>query len=150
MINLEPSASIVKATCIDFKLLSKIVTMCVSDDYDITIKVISTTKPYSFFKTWNNTIGISLSLEKLTLRYVVSTILHEVRHAMQVKHYSSHLFFKYSSYNKYYNSPEEKDARKFEKLTSEVCKIYKNFKIIEEKIITHELNSFSELSDHFD
>ena len=40
---------------------------------------------------------------------------------------------RFSSYKAYYNSTEEKDARKQEKLTSEIVKIYDNYKKAEEK-----------------
>ena len=40
---------------------------------------------------------------------------------------------RFASYNAYNNSKEEKDARKQEKLTTEVMSIYDSFKKAEEK-----------------
>jgi hypothetical protein len=40
---------------------------------------------------------------------------------------------RFSSYTAYYNSTEERDARKQEKLTSEILKIYDNYEKAQEK-----------------
>ena len=66
-------------------------------------------------------------------RYVFSTILHELRHGFQENVFRFHALAKFSSYNAYYNSEEERDARKQEKLTTEVIRIYDSFKKAEEK-----------------
>ena len=66
-------------------------------------------------------------------KVTISTILHELRHAMQFDIFKYNVVARFSSYNAYYNSTEEKDARKFEKLTTEIVKIYDNYKKAEEK-----------------
>lgn len=147
MICLTPSVNLVRETNIDFVLLSKIISTLLPLKGKIKLHVVKTSKSYSFFSQSDKQIGISTT-EPLTLRYMVSTILHEVRHAMQVKHCGKSLLFSYSSYNQYYNSPEEKDARKFEKLTTDVCVIYKSYKSIEGKVKKYNLDSFMELSEN--
>jgi hypothetical protein len=64
---------------------------------------------------------------------------------MQLREDCTDIDFNYTSYWNYYSSPEEKDARKFEKLATEVCKIYKQYKIIEEKFKKYNLDIFKEL-----
>ena len=66
-------------------------------------------------------------------RYVFGSILHELRHAFQEYVFNFTTVARFASYNAYYNSKEEKDARKQEKLTTEVIKIYDSFKKAEEK-----------------
>ena len=68
-----------------------------------------------------------------TRRYVFVSILHELRHAFQEYIFKFTTIARFASYNAYYNSKEEKDARKQEKLTTEVMKIYDTFKKAEEK-----------------
>ena len=63
----------------------------------------------------------------------IKTILHEIRHAMQFDIFKYKVVARFSSYNAYYNSTEEKDARKLEKLTTEIVNIYDNYKKAEEK-----------------
>jgi hypothetical protein len=66
-------------------------------------------------------------------RYTFSCILHELRHAFQEYIFNFTYVARFASYNAYYNSKEERDARKQEKLTTEVMKIYDAFKSAEEK-----------------
>ncbi len=66
-------------------------------------------------------------------RYVFGSILHELRHAFQEYVFNFTTVARFASYNAYYNSKEEKDARKQEKLTTEVMSIYDSFKNAEEK-----------------
>ena len=66
-------------------------------------------------------------------RYVFGSILHELRHAFQEYVFNFTTVARFASYNAYYNSKEEKDARKQEKLTTEVMSIYDSFKKAEEK-----------------
>ena len=78
-------------------------------------------------------------------KFIIATLLHEVRHCMQLRQECNDIDFNYTSYWNYYSSPEEKDARRFEKLATEVCKIYKQYKIIENKFKRYDLDSFKEL-----
>ena len=66
-------------------------------------------------------------------RYIIGTILHELRHAFQLGIFKYNVIARFSSYNAYYKSTEEKDARKQEKLVTEIVKIYDNYKKAEEK-----------------
>ena len=75
-------------------------------------------------------INLDIEGEK---RYFIGAILHELRHAFQMGIFKYNVVAKFTSYKAYYNSTEEKDARKQEKLTSEIVKIYDNYKKAEEK-----------------
>ena len=66
-------------------------------------------------------------------RYIISSILHELRHAFQQTIFEYDVVARFSSYTAYYNSTEEKDARKQEKITSEILKIYDNYQKAQEK-----------------
>ena len=65
--------------------------------------------------------------------YYIGTILHELRHAFQLGIFKYDIVARFTSYRAYYNSREERDARKQEKLTSEIVKIYDNYKKADEK-----------------
>ncbi len=66
-------------------------------------------------------------------RYIIGSILHELRHAFQETIFNYDVVARFSSYRAYYNSTEEKDARKQEKLTSEILRIYDNYQKAQEK-----------------
>ena len=66
-------------------------------------------------------------------RYIIGSILHELRHAFQQTIFNYEVVARFSSYRAYYNSTEEKDARKQEKLTSEILKVYDNYQKAQEK-----------------
>jgi ABC-type uncharacterized transport system substrate-binding protein len=89
-------------------------------------------------------IGIDLKSNK-TLLQTVKTILHELRHYIQTKHFKIEFEEYDDKYYVYYNSAEEKDARAYEKLASEVCRIYKSYTSINKKIIDLKLENFNEL-----
>ena len=75
-------------------------------------------------------INLDIEGEK---RYLIGTILHELRHAFQLGIFKYNVIARFSSYNAYYKSTEEKDARKQEKLATEIVRIYDNYKKAEEK-----------------
>ena len=75
---------------------------------------------------------INLDLEG-SRKYLIGTILHELRHAFQLGIFKYDVVARFSSYRAYYNSTEETDARKQEKLTSEILKIYDNYQKAQEK-----------------
>ena len=66
-------------------------------------------------------------------RYIIGCILHELRHAFQQSIFKYEVVARFSSYTAYYNSTEERDARKQEKLASEILKIYDNYEKAQEK-----------------
>ena len=58
-------------------------------------------------------------------KYLISSLLHEVRHCIQfnIFGYWNHLVH-FKNWKEYYYLKEEIDARKMERLTTEVIKIY--------------------------
>lgn len=148
MLELIPSQALVEETEVDFNLLSFILSRFLPLKKKTTIRVYKSKSNFSALYINDGIIRINTK-EGKTLRYYVSVILHEVRHLVQVKKSKRKLLFQYSNYIEYYTSPEEKDARKFEKLTTEVCHIYKNYQKIEQKIKNYELDSFKELDYNY-
>ena len=139
MIKFLPTKRITKETNIDFNLLSKICTSIFEKGFDrklnIKCKIWKSNVKEQSTMEW--TKGRSHFIMRLDTegdrRYVFSTILHELRHGFQENVFRFHALAKFSSYNAYYNSEEERDARKQEKLTTEVIRIYDSFKRAEEK-----------------
>lgn len=144
MIKLIPSAGIVKDTKIDFDLLSFIISRFFLPKKRIILKVHKTKLDYSFFCSYDSMIGLNLKYNK-TLSQTVKTILHELRHYIQTKHFQIEFEEYDNKYYVYYNSAEERDARMYEKLTKEVCQIYKSYKNIDKKIKDLKLENFNEL-----
>jgi hypothetical protein len=146
MLVLKPSSGIVKATKLDFNLIASILNQFLKVKWHTHIKVEKCRDNWSGY--WPDERLIRIDLKQGTsLKYIISTLLHEIRHVKQVKEIKG-IRFNYSNYTEYYNSPEEKDARKFEKLAVDVCKIYDSYKSIEEKYAKFNLDSFKELIDN--
>lgn len=146
MLVLKPSVGIIKATKLDFSLINFILNHFLKVKWRTPIKVEKCRNNWSGY--WPDEKLIRIDLKQGTsLKYIIATLLHEIRHVKQVKEVKG-IRFNYSNYTEYYNSPEEKDARKFEKLTSDVCKIYNSFKCIEEKYAKFNFDSFQELNDN--
>jgi len=143
MLVLKPSPGIVKATKLDFNLINFILSQFFKVKWRTPIKVEKCRDNWSAFWPDDKLIRIDLK-QGTSLKYIISTLLHEIRHVKQVKEIKE-IRFDYSNYTEYYNSPEERDARKFEKLTSDVCKIYNSYKSIEEKYAKFNFDSFQEL-----
>ena len=139
MIKFYPSKRIIKETKLDFELLGKICTDIFERGFDKKINIEC--------KVWKSKIKEQSTMERTkgrchyvmdldtegNRRYVFGSILHELRHAFQEYVFNFTTVARFASYSAYYNSKEEKDARKQEKLTTEVMKIYDSFKKAEEK-----------------
>ena len=140
MIKFIPSKGILKKTEIDFDLLGDICTKIFEAGFN--------RKIYVDVKVWKSRVKEQSSMERVSRglrtykmdldtegnrRYVFSSILHELRHAFQQTIFDYDVVARFSSYRAYYNSTEEKDARKQEKLTSEIIKIYDNYQKAQEK-----------------
>lgn len=139
MIRFFPSKRIKKETDIDFELLGKICTDIFERGFGRKINIEC--------KVWKSKVKEQSTMERTkgrchyvmdldtegNRRYVFGSILHELRHAFQEYVFNFTTVARFASYNAYYNSKEEKDARKQEKLTTEVMKIYDNFKKAEKK-----------------
>ena len=146
MLVLKPSAGILKATNLDFKLINFILSGFFKVKWRTPIKVEKCRNNWSGYWPDDKIIRIDLK-QGTSLKYIIATLLHEIRHVKQVKEIKG-IRFNYSNYTEYYNSPEEKDARKFEKLAVDVCKIYDSYKSIEEKYAKFNFDSFKELIDN--
>ncbi len=139
MIRFFPSKRIKKETDIDFELLGKICTDIFERGFDRKINIEC--------KVWKSKVKEQSTMERTkgrchyvmdldiegNRRYVFGSILHELRHAFQEYVFNFTTVARFASYNAYYNSKEEKDARKQERLTTEIMKIYDTFKKAEEK-----------------
>ena len=140
MIRLFPSRRVEKETGIDFELLSDICTDIFEKGFGRKINI--------YCRVWKSRVKEQSTMErpsrsicyyKMDLdiegnrRYIFGCILHELRHAFQEYIFNFTTVARFASYNAYYNSKEEKDARKQEKLTTEIMKIYDNFKKAEKK-----------------
>lgn len=131
MIRLVPSMGIVKDTKIDFKLVELIINQFLDIPQSLTLKVEKNQSSWSGYWSQQKKIKINLG-EGTSLKYVISTLLHEIRHAEQKANYKN-ISFIYKNYTHYYNSPEEKDARRFERLTTDVCNIYNGLQSVKNK-----------------
>ena len=139
MIRFFPSKRIKKETDIDFELLGKICTDIFERGFGRKINIEC--------KVWKSKVKEQSTMERTkgrchyvmdldtegNRRYVFGSILHELRHAFQEYVFNFTTVARFASYNAYYNSKEEKDARKQERLTTEIMKIYDNFKKAERK-----------------
>ena len=139
MIRFFPSKRIKKETDIDFELLGKICTDIFEKGFGRKINIEC--------KVWKSKVKEQSTMERTkgrchyvmdldtegNRRYVFGSILHELRHAFQEYVFNFTTVARFASYNAYYNSKEEKDARKQERLTTEIMKIYDTFKKAEEK-----------------
>ena len=139
MIRFFPSKRIKKETEIDYELLGKICTDVFEKGFKRKINV--------YCKVWKSREKETSSMEgtkgrtQYTMhldtegnrRYVFGTILHELRHAFQEYMFNFTTVARFTSYNAYYKSLEERDARKQEKITCEIIKIYDNYKKADEK-----------------
>jgi len=144
MIKFKPTAGIIKTTKLDYDLISFILSRIIKLKRRVTLRVERSKRNYSYYYDKRKVICINTN-EGTSLKFIIATLLHEVRHCMQLRQECNDIDFNYTSYWNYYTSPEEKDARRFEKLATEVCKIYKLYKIIENKFKRYDLDSFKEL-----
>ena len=140
MIKFYPSKRIIKETELDFDLLGRICTNIFERGFDQKINIEC--------KVWKSRVKEQSTMDRTsqsiryytmdldtegTRRYVFGSILHALRHAFQEYVFNFTTVGRFASYNAYYNSKEEKDARKQERLTTEIMKIYDNFKKAERK-----------------
>jgi len=145
MIKFKPTAGIIKTTKLDYDLISFILSRIIKLKRRVTLRVERSKRSYSYYYDKRKVICINTN-EGTSLKFIIATLLHEVRHCMQLRQECNDIDFNYyTSYWNYYSSPEERDARRFEKLATEVCKIYKQYKIIENKFKRYDLDSFKEL-----
>jgi len=146
MIKLIASQGVIKDTKLNYETLGNICTQIFRSGFgkDLKLKCIihkSRTADLSCIeKISRGKYKISLDTKGDTdKKYYIGTILHELRHAIQDEIFKFRVIAKFSTYNAYYNSLEEKDARKQERLTTEVMKIYDNYEKAQEKFVKFNL-----------
>ena len=110
MITFVPTNGIVKSTKLDFDLLSFVFSRFVKLKRRKTLRVERSKRSYSYYYDKRKVICINTN-EGTSLKFIVATLLHEVRHCMQLREECAEIDFNYTSYWNYYSSPEEKDAR---------------------------------------
>jgi len=131
MILLEPSRTIQQQTNIDFNLLSQLLTTVLEKNHKRKINIVARVHKSKIAGTsfCSHEDGynflIQLDTSKRKPRYLFGSILHELRHCIQKN------LFNYwpvttnmKTWKDYWFSREEIDARKMERLTTQVMKSY--------------------------
>lgn len=131
MILLEPSPSIKKHTKIDFNLLSKLLTTLLESNHRRDINIVAKVYKSKIAGTSLCThvdgcrFLINLDVSNIKRRYIFGSILHELRHCVQKNLFGywpdTHAM---KTWKDYWYSKEEIDARKMEKLTTQMIKAY--------------------------
>ena len=134
---------LIRDTKLDYDLISLIISRITNVKKNTYIRLIKTKGHFSYYCEDSKTIAIDLK-QGNNLREIVKTILHEIRHLIQTKQFKI-TYTDYSTYKEYYNTPEEIDARNYEKLGSIVCKLYKQYKELDQKYDKLKLDKFNEL-----
>lgn len=131
MIILEPSRGIEEATKIDFKLLSQLLTTLLEANHKRKINIVAKVHKSRIADTslcthvdgWEFLINLDVSNRKR--RYLFGSILHELRHCIQKNLFGywpdTHAM---KTWKDYWYSKEEIDARKMEKLTTQMIRAY--------------------------
>lgn len=145
MIVLTPSKRIIKDTKLDFDIINSILSSFIDFKINCEVSVHKARSKvrYSAFYPDDKIIILSYKNDS-SLAYILGSLLHEVRHVIQTLKVKN-LDFTYENYKEYYNSPEELDARKFEKLTSSFCSSYRNLAKLKMKYKELKLNSLNNL-----
>jgi len=131
MISLLPSVQVKRLTKINYDTLEWVIDKVLSANlgksfnYNVTIhKSRINETSYVWLENRSRNFKIYLDCSD-DMKYTISTILHEIRHILQHNFFKMGISCAYSTYREYYNSNEEKDARKFEKLATSVIHTYK-------------------------
>jgi len=132
MIILEPSRTIKQSTKLDFNLFSQLLTTMLEKNHkrkiDIVAKVHKSRTPgasYCMPEEEDHEFTIQLDLSNTKRRYIVSSLLHEVRHCIQKNLFNSWPeYTAMKTWKDYYLAKEEVDARKMERLTTQFLKAY--------------------------
>ena len=137
MVILEPTQGIKQATGINFDVLGDIVSMILMNTHrkpiDFVCRIQKSRQPgvsqviYADENKSGMKFDMKLDQSKHTRKFVFGSILHELRHCCQLniwKYWPDTA--KFNSFEEYYESKEERDARNMEKMTSIVIKMYDN------------------------
>ena len=134
MMRLLPSKRVERLTGVDYSILEWVINKTLElnfkreFDYNINIHKSKTHETsYVWLESGDGKYTIHLDCCDNNLRYVISSILHEIRHVLQHDYFKASVGYAYRTYREYYNSAEERDARKFEKLTTPIIRMYEAF-----------------------
>lgn len=144
MIILIPSASIAKEIDLDFKILSEVLSLGKIYKRKTVFKLKKSRRLYSYCFPANKERTIYISKDHFAPKTAIATILHEIRHFIQYKEFK-YYGEDFTDFKKYYNSPEEKDARDFEKIYKEVYAVYSSLILMRDKINQKRQSPFKEL-----
>lgn len=138
MIILEPSQGIKQATGIDFNILGDVISTLMMNTHrkpvDFVCKIHKSREAgvsqvmYADDAKSGSLFDMLLDqTSRQTRKFIFGSILHELRHCCQLNIWGYWPdTAKFNTYEDYYTSKEEIDARKMEKMTSIVIKMYDN------------------------
>jgi len=138
MVILEPSQGIKKYTGIDFDVLGDVISMLYMNGHrkpvDFICRIHKSREAgvsqvtYSDDGKSGHLFDMKLDqTTRPTRKFLFSTILHELRHCCQLNIWGYWTDVpRYNTYEEYFDSKEEVDARKAEKMTTIVMKLYDN------------------------
>ena len=138
MVILEPSQGIKKATGIDFDILGDIISTILMNTHrkpvDFVCKIHKSREAgvsqvmYADDAKSGSLFDMRLDqTSRQTRKFIFSSILHELRHCCQLNIWGYWPdSAKFKTYDDYWCSKEEVDARKMEKMTTIVMKMYDN------------------------
>ena len=136
MVILEPSPGIKKATGINFDVLGDVISMLYQNNHrkpvDFVCRIHKSREPgvsqvtYSDDAKTGHLFDMKLDqTTRQTRKFIFGSILHELRHCCQLNIWDYWTDTgKFNCFEDYYESKEEVDARKAEKLTRIVIKLY--------------------------
>jgi|18_taG_2_1085343.scaffolds.fasta_scaffold03134_6 helix-turn-helix protein len=153
MILLAPSRTVKKETNIDYNVLGKILTTVLEHNHKkkihLNIKIYKskdsgTSSCYQLTKR-NYVVHLDTSRDKYT--WLFGSLLHELRHCIQYNLFGfwNHKVH-FSTWSDYFYSKEEVDARKMERLTSQIIRCYESFTKLNKQFRDFELGKLGKLS----
>jgi hypothetical protein len=132
MINILPSKGVKKATGIDFVILGRVLETIIQPNHRkpvaMTVHMYKSRQAgVSYVETYERDL-FTIFLDQTsrqTRKFIFGSILHEIRHCCQLNLWNYWpCTYKFKTYEEYFNSKEERDARKAEKLTRQLIKMY--------------------------
>ena len=138
MVILEPSPGIKKYTGLDFDVLGDVISMLYMNGHRKPVDFIcrihksreAGVSQVTYSDDGKSGYLFDMKLDQTTRptrKFIFSTILHELRHCCQLNIWGYWTEVpRYNTYEDYFNSKEEIDARKAEKMTTIVMKLYDN------------------------
>lgn len=134
MIQLTPSVGIQRETKIDYNVLSSVITLVLEKNFNIPLNYrikINKSRDQSASNIiincnqhYQRNFVMNLARYKSIKQYI-STIIHEIRHVIQHTIFRHNIVAAFRTNRDYYNSTEEVDARRFEKISTVITKLYK-------------------------